>query len=1046
MVFVRTFGSASIDAETAHLTPSSVRKFAFCLYLWAERGRSITRATLHDLIFPEQTSTNARHSIREQVYKFRKLGARIASDDETVELVPESLQADYSDLLQQDRPTLEQLNAAEGGFLPGYAPTLSEAFTEWLEGFRRRATLELTRVFVAELNRARRVSDWTIAGAAARAILALDPMHEEATLASAELLAINGAKTEAVRLLDRYIVEVGSASPELKLPATLLRRRISEQSREIYRAPLTLPFLGRDAEMAALQERFTRVQAGEAQCVVIVGEAGIGKTRLAEELCTHAVLAGARVERVAMQPYDVHRPMATFADLVPRLLSLPGALGCSPQSIAALKRLTRDEQVDQQEPDCEASSWAIAAAIARAIADLVDAVAGESPLLIVVDDAQWADEQSQQMLWSLTAIRSERRLMIMLTSRVDNTLRRFSQHSVGCLGLALKRLPAYQLNELTRRTFADRQIVGDHELKDWIATTSGGNPFFLKCLISHYQSTGERFVVPNDISELLDQEIAALVPEAATTLRMCVLLGRQSLFDRLSSALELPQIQLYVAINELERHHLVTLIDGSVQPSHWLVAEAAERSATPASLALMHRRVATVLEQSTDESDLTSQLWDCTEHWILAGDDARAAELVRKCASSATRIGRPREASELLLRAATMLSENRRSELLSEAIQLADSVSETDVVVRGFGFAKSHGIRVDFEGAELAELFARQSECSDVDDLRDRLLAWLANGTATRLRLRAALALLILAEHLVSRELADIVFATMKDIECPQNTHEQLTFLFCLLVFHSTFGSLEECRSTADRLLGMCQRLDSIAAADVRRKVGIGVLRLGDVARAIEILEAAYTEAASCRLLRLQLNLAVALIGIFASVGNFLEQGHWLDEVERLAREEPTLSESPLYAALHADLACNRRDPDMAEYWLERAANSFASQPFGRMRRWHTVFSLRARHLRGEVSNVDAAVQCLTAHHQRGLEVGEVSDSEVALAIEMLVGANQATKAKEVAVRYFRDCRRARQPVDAWLRSALNSCEPMWAQRDFVIDAAESRTGVAIAS
>ena len=233
MVFVRTLGAASIDAGVTRLTPSSVRKFALLFYLWAERGRSVTRATLHDLVFPDQTAPNARHSIRELIYQFRKLGARIASEGETVELAPESVRADYSDVLRQERPSLEQLRAATGGFMPGYAPAHSEAFTEWLEGLRARATVELNRVFVAELNRARRLGDWTLVEAAAQAVLALDPLHEEATFATAEMLAINGAKAQAVRVLDKYVEEVGKSSPDLKLPATLLRRRISERSREI---------------------------------------------------------------------------------------------------------------------------------------------------------------------------------------------------------------------------------------------------------------------------------------------------------------------------------------------------------------------------------------------------------------------------------------------------------------------------------------------------------------------------------------------------------------------------------------------------------------------------------------------------------------------------------------------------------------------------------------------------------------------------------------------------------------------------------------------
>ena len=635
MVFVRTLGAASIDAGATHLTPSSTRKFSLLFYLWAERGRSVSRGVLHDMIFPDQAAVKARHSIRELIYQFRKLGARIASDGETVELAPDSIRADYSDVLRQERPGIDLLRAAEGGFIPGFAPSHSEAFTEWLEGFRGRATLELNRVFCAELDRARRVGDWTLAEAAARAVLALDPLHEEATLSMAEMLAIGGAKAQAVRLLDRYVAEVGPASADLKVPAAVLRRRISERSRDLYRAPLTLPFLGRDGEMAALQERFARARAGEAQCAVLVGEAGIGKTRLAEELCTQAVLAGASVERVATQPHDTHRPMATFADLVPKLLELPGALGCSPESMAALKRLTTSGTPAVAFEASEANSEVVAAAISRALADLVDSIASELPLVIFVDDAQWTDERSRQSLAALTTVRHARRLLVVLTSR-DRAVAQFvAQRTDRAVSLALAPLTAESTHELTRRVLGEQSA--DAQLHDWIASTSGGSPFFLKCLIGHYQATSERFVVPTTLSVLLDQKIAALSPNAHALLGTCVALGRHSELERVLRTLEMPQIDLQLAAAELETANLVVQTGLKIEPAHSLIVDAVDRLSSPLVARLIHRRVASILEDEAQSSGSSVLLWDCAEHWTSAGESERAADFLQRCAARANR-------------------------------------------------------------------------------------------------------------------------------------------------------------------------------------------------------------------------------------------------------------------------------------------------------------------------------------------------------------------------------------------------------------------------
>ncbi len=137
MIHVRTLGTSQIDAGDARVMPTAARKFALLLHLSAERGRRVSRAALHDLIFPDQTERNAHHSLRELVYQLRQFGVHIASDAAGVELASDAVRCDYAELIERERPDPNQVNAAAGGFLPGYAPTLSDAFTEWYDGTAR---------------------------------------------------------------------------------------------------------------------------------------------------------------------------------------------------------------------------------------------------------------------------------------------------------------------------------------------------------------------------------------------------------------------------------------------------------------------------------------------------------------------------------------------------------------------------------------------------------------------------------------------------------------------------------------------------------------------------------------------------------------------------------------------------------------------------------------------------------------------------------------------------------------------------------------------
>ncbi|MEP6495896.1 MAG: AAA family ATPase, partial [bacterium] len=442
---------------------------------------------MHELVFPDQTARNAKHSLRELVYQLRLVGVPIESDGDTIELNGECVRADYADILAAERVTGAQLAAVESGFLPGYAPEHSEAFTEWLDRFRAKTTFDLGKAIVREVTRARSVADWITTERAARACLTVNPFNEEATLALAEMLAINGAKAQAMTLLDQYLLEVGAGSRDLKLPALVLKRRISERVPQSYAARSMSPFVGRDREMLALHEHSGRARGGASECVVLLGDPGIGKSRLAAEFCTAAMLDGAAVVSASPQPHDVHRPFGGFADLVPQLLESRGALGCSPESMRALDKLTTTPSADATPfADAIRDSEALCDATTRAILDIVDAIASEQLLVISIEDIHWLDEMSLRVLGYLLATQRSRRLFVLLTTRTSAPVNEISRHALAVRVLPLAELDADAVQRMTEAFSLDSGLSVDAEMLRWLGGTANGNPLFVESLLGHF--------------------------------------------------------------------------------------------------------------------------------------------------------------------------------------------------------------------------------------------------------------------------------------------------------------------------------------------------------------------------------------------------------------------------------------------------------------------------------------------------------------------------------------------------------------------------------
>src|SRR5580765_3416600 len=113
MIFVHALGTARIDVGDARVKPTAAKKFALLLYLAAEPGRPVSRATLHDLLFPELPERNAMHALRELLYQVRQIGVELEADKDGVAIRAEAVRSDWREVIAAERPDAAQLRAVE---------------------------------------------------------------------------------------------------------------------------------------------------------------------------------------------------------------------------------------------------------------------------------------------------------------------------------------------------------------------------------------------------------------------------------------------------------------------------------------------------------------------------------------------------------------------------------------------------------------------------------------------------------------------------------------------------------------------------------------------------------------------------------------------------------------------------------------------------------------------------------------------------------------------------------------------------------------------
>jgi DNA-binding SARP family transcriptional activator len=668
MIRLFTLGEAVIQLGRRRLGPDAELVFAITVYLASHRGRRIPRQTLLEILWPRVPEESRRHNLRQLLYKLRRTGIPCDADGTHVTLLADEVHADYDAYFTPrvaDGDTV-RLEAPSGEFLAGYAPSFSSAFAEWLEHRRSEVHAQMRRVQLAVLSSCKQRGEWTEVDRLARRVLELDALNEEATLALAEATAMSGSKAAAVAMLDKYVEELGPGAGEIRLPAGVLRKRITlTKSVDGVRKENESLLIGREPMIEEITKAIAGLPNREGSGFWLHGEVGLGKTRLLSEIHRVAEIAGVSVCLVACGTTG-SRPLGTLHGLLVQLLALPGALGCGTASYSLLSRFSSGEPL--QKSNASPNSRQTEENLNEALNELLESIQSEMPVLLLLDDVHRSDVPSVRVI-----DRSSRRLaswatLIVMASRTEPD-RVLGEQQIS--DWAVRRLLPLSEEESGRLldSIARYNVLFSPENRRKCLAIAAGNPLLLEEVFRHWRSQGQTAQLPLSITRAFEQSISQLDSTALRTLQALVLLGRHASFSALEAVLQLPTYVFMESINSLERAHL--LGEGpTLGARHPALGEAALKPLGPHIKGLLHHRIGLHLDELFSLQGATSLLADCSAHWRQSGQGRQIARSSRDYARYLLETGLPEDAAKTLEEGADLCDESSDKRSILE--QLAD--------------------------------------------------------------------------------------------------------------------------------------------------------------------------------------------------------------------------------------------------------------------------------------------------------------------------------------------------------------------------------------
>ncbi len=448
---------------------------------------------------------------------------------------------------------------------------------------------------------------------------------------------------------------------------------IAPRAQQLNRLPeihYALPMVGRETELALIDERLAQVGAWHGQIIGITGEAGIGKSRLLAEALRHAIDRDLRVYGGECQSYGLNASYLVWQSIWWSFFNLDPS-GTIDEHCAALERQLRrinpqlvhrlpllGTALNLTIPDNDLTRTFDAklrkTSLEALLVDCVWARAREAPLLLVLEDCHWLDALSHDLLEVIGRAIANLPVLIVMAYRLPEAQRlqapRVSRlpHFTEIQLTDFTPQEAEQLIGLKLRQFFGAQAAISPPIVDRITARAQGNPFYIEELLNYLQDREidpqdtralDQLDLPTSLHSLILSRIDQLTESQKITLRVASVIGR--LFRAAALWGSFPQlVDQQRAVRDLEdlSRMELTLVDTEPELTylfkHIVTQEVSYESLPYATRAMLHEQVAQYLER-VYASSLDQYLDLLAFHYDRTQNDAKRREYLLKAGEAA---------------------------------------------------------------------------------------------------------------------------------------------------------------------------------------------------------------------------------------------------------------------------------------------------------------------------------------------------------------------------------------------------------------------------